>query len=63
MEPKTWGYLSHGAHQLNSLDGRNYAVMACLAMTDHSNCIENYCPDSAYVCSYYNPWSATSYGM
>lgn len=46
--PRLWG--THGAHQLLSLDGSSNAVIACLDLSDHSNCSEHYRPDSEYSC-------------
>jgi hypothetical protein len=46
--PQLWG--THGAHQLLSLDGSSHVVIACLDLTDHSNCIQGYRPDREYSC-------------
>lgn len=46
--PRLWG--THGAHQLLSLDGSSHVVIACLDLSDHSNCSEHYRPDHAYSC-------------
>jgi hypothetical protein len=46
--PQLWG--THGAHQLLSLDGSSHVFIACLDLTDHSNCTQNYKPDQAYSC-------------
>jgi hypothetical protein len=46
--PQWWG--THGAHHLLSLDGSSHVVVACLDLSDHSNCTQNYKPDQAYSC-------------
>lgn len=47
--PQLWG--THGAHQLLSLDGSSHAVIACLDLSDHSACTQNYKPDPEYACA------------
>lgn len=41
--PELWG-TERAAHIL-SLEGTSNAVVACLELTDHSGCIESFCPD------------------
>lgn len=46
--PKLWG--THGAHQLLTLDGSSHVAIACLDLSDHSNCTQDYKPDPAFSC-------------
>ncbi|HET9835689.1 MAG TPA: hypothetical protein VFP88_05025 [Rhodanobacteraceae bacterium] len=46
--PQLWG--THGARQLLSLDGSSHVEIACLDLSDHSNCTQHYRPDHAYSC-------------
>jgi len=46
--PQLWG--THGARQLLSLDGSSHVLIACLDLSDHSNCTKDYKPDPAYAC-------------
>jgi hypothetical protein len=46
--PRLWG--THGAFQLLSLDDSNHVFIACLDLSDHSSCIQNYRPDRASSC-------------
>lgn len=63
--PELWG--TQGAHQVISLDGASNVVIACLDLTDHSNCIVNYGPDPSMACDkhgsavhpIYGPWADT----
>lgn len=64
--PHLWG--TQGANQVLDLDGSSHVVVACLDLTDHSECTTNYGPDSDYSCvnkagttgttpPHYGPWA------
>lgn len=57
--PQLWG--THGAYQLLSLDGSSHVFIACLDLSDHSNCTQNYKPDREYSCPHdaRGDWAST----
>lgn len=62
--PELWG--ENGVTQILDLDGTSNVVIACLDLTDHSNCTYNYRPDPAYACDHnwtsYNKGGTPHYG-
>lgn len=61
--PELWG--TQGLNQILDLDGVSNVVIACLDLTDHSNCTFNYRPDPKYACDHdWLPYgkSAPDYG-
>lgn len=46
--PELWG--TEGANYVLSLDGSSNVVIACLSVTDHSDCTLGYSPNAAYKC-------------
>ena len=48
--PELWG--TQGLNQILDLDGSSNVVVACLDLTDHSNCTYNYRPDPKYACDH-----------
>lgn len=62
--PELWG--TQGVNQVLDLDGTSHVAVACLNLTDHSNCTSDYRPDSRYACNHkrvpYNKTAAADYG-
>lgn len=60
-KPELWG--TQRIDTIFSLSGKHDITIACLELTDHSNCISAYQPNSSYACnrnSYpYGPWAGT----
>lgn len=57
--PQLWG--THGALQVLSLDGSSHVVIACLDLSDHSSCTQNYRPDRQSSCPHdaTGDWAST----
>lgn len=62
--PELWG--TQGVNQVLDLDGSSHVVIACLDLTDHSNCTYEYRPDATYACDHkwvpYSKSAAADYG-
>ncbi|MBS0430803.1 MAG: hypothetical protein JSS21_00135 [Proteobacteria bacterium] len=48
--PELWG--TQAANQILDMDSASNVVIACLNLTDHSNCTYNYQPNSSYACNH-----------
>lgn len=63
--PELWG--TQGITQLLNLNGSSNVFIACLNLTDHSNCTYNYAPDAAFACNHkwvsYQKGQTPNYGL